>query len=40
MVKNNKKQPNSEEEEEPKIPTETDPSRWETIEKNDKKKSD
>lgn len=39
MVKNSKKQPNSEEEK-PNVPAETDPGRWETIEKKHKKKSD
>lgn len=38
MPKDSKKQPDSEEE--PRIPDETDPSRWETIEKKNKKKSD
>ena len=38
MVKNSKKQPNSEEEK-PKVPV-ADPSRWETIEENYKKKPD
>lgn len=39
MVKDSKKQSNSEEEK-PKVPAKTDPSRWETIEEGYKKKPD